>query len=80
MSMEICVLSDTQLSNIAEWQRAIIAEGFPSFLQESLLIPTTTSSSAVNGSMFLHLRGLATLRKCKPHGWRRRLMRALRPV
>ncbi|HEY1980930.1 MAG TPA: hypothetical protein VGH13_12670 [Xanthobacteraceae bacterium] len=28
MSMEICILSDTQLSSISEWQRAIDAEGF----------------------------------------------------
>jgi len=29
MSMEMCVLSDTQLGSIAEWQGAIDVEGFP---------------------------------------------------
>lgn len=28
MSMEICVLSDTRLNSVSEWQRAIDAEGF----------------------------------------------------
>lgn len=29
MSMQICVLADSHLSSIAEWQKAIDAEGFP---------------------------------------------------
>ena len=29
MSMEMCVLSDTRLNSISEWQRAIDVEGFP---------------------------------------------------
>jgi hypothetical protein len=29
MSMQICVLADSQLSSIAEWQKSIDAEGFP---------------------------------------------------
>lgn len=29
MSMEICVLSDVQLSSVDEWQKAIDSEGFP---------------------------------------------------
>lgn len=29
MSMQICVLADSRLSSIAEWQKAIDAEGFP---------------------------------------------------
>ena len=38
MSMQICVLSDTQLNSISEWQRAIDAQGFPLRLSNDELL------------------------------------------
>lgn len=35
MAMQICVLADSRLSSIAEWQKAIDAEGFPLQLSDA---------------------------------------------
>jgi hypothetical protein len=35
MSMQICVLADSRLSSIAEWQKSIDAEGFPLQLSDA---------------------------------------------
>jgi hypothetical protein len=35
MSMQICVLADSQVSSISEWQKAIDAEGFPLRLSDA---------------------------------------------
>lgn len=35
MAMEICVLSDERLDSVAEWQKAINAEGFPLRLSDA---------------------------------------------
>jgi hypothetical protein len=35
MSMTICVLADSQLGSVAEWQKAIDAEGFPLLLSDA---------------------------------------------
>jgi hypothetical protein len=35
MAMQICVLTDSQLGSIAEWQKAIDAEGFPLRLSDA---------------------------------------------
>jgi hypothetical protein len=50
MSVEISVLSDTQLNSIAEWQRAIDAEEFP------LRLTDDAPLDAHGGSLVAHLR------------------------
>ena len=58
MSMELWVLSDKQLSSIAEWQVAIAAEGYPLDLQKD------ASFEKLNGFLPCHLRGALTGFEC----------------
>lgn len=54
MSIEISVLSDSRLGSIAEWQKAIDAEGFP------LRLPQGDELDEQGGSFVVELRGQAT--------------------
>jgi hypothetical protein len=42
MSMELHILSDRQLNSVAEWQRAIDAQGFPLRLASDVLFATAS--------------------------------------
>lgn len=56
--MELWVLSDRQLSSIAEWQTAIAAEGYPLDLEKD------ASFEKLNGFLPCHLRGELTGFEC----------------
>ena len=58
MSMELWVLSDRQLSSIAEWQAAIDAEGYPLDLEKGF------SFESLKGFLPCHLRGELTGFEC----------------
>jgi hypothetical protein len=58
MSMELWVLSDTQLKSIAEWQAAIDAEGYP------LTLSGEASFENLSGFLPARLRGEQTGFEC----------------
>ncbi len=58
MSMEIHVLSDTQLGSIADWQKAIDAAGF------ALTLSTDRPLSALKGFLPVQLAGVQTGFEC----------------
>ena len=58
MSMELCILSDRELTSIAEWQAAINAEGYPLQLDSSGQLQTHS------GFLPAHLRGELTGFEC----------------
>jgi hypothetical protein len=58
MAMELWVLSDRQLASVAEWQRAIDAEGFP------LRLSNETRIENIDGFVSAYLRDQSTGFEC----------------
>ena len=65
MSMEICVLSDSRLTSIEQWQRAIDAEGFPLQLSDGDLLDRD------GGCLTAQLRDKRTSIEYRIEGFRR---------